>query len=327
MTPKKSVLFVILALSSIVAGALFGLLDVFGFVDGRHALSLNLMLGAAGLVYIILITTFLLNFANRTRIYILFAFSSLFFATTFFLMNLNWILTAVAALLYFIFLMYVFSASHNRASLYIRFSPQEVFFPILKGSFTFFMILLAVLAYTQSQKLVSHNSLISPTLIEITSKPTISMLNKQINSQLSAAISQPEFKNLPRDVQRKAIYKALNETVKQMAQSQSGSIYGFAPEEIPTHLARISQSNEVDITPVIDAMLPSIAYKLNVEIQQYAVLAPFIVALLTFLILQPLLIPLQLIEGLCTVIIFKCLLKSKFLRLNSEQREVQVPSL
>jgi hypothetical protein len=327
MSPKKAALFTILALSSIMAGAVFGLLDIFGFVDGRHALSIKLLLGAAGLVYLILVTTFLLNFASRNRIYILFGFSTLFFAITFFLMNMQPLLTTIATLLYFTFLIYVYTASHNRSRMFIKFSPQELFFPILKGSFTFFLILLAVTAYIQSQKLVSHNSLISPTLIEIASKPTIKMLNQQINSQLSAGVSSKEFQSMPEDMQRRAIYKALDTTVEQMASSKSKTVYGFHPSEIPVQLARVSPSGEVDITPVIEAMLPSIAYKLNVRIQEFAVFAPFVVALLTFLLLQPLLIPLELVEGVFTLIIFRLLMRYRFIQLRKEQREVDIPSL
>lgn len=327
MSPKKTALFVSLAISSILAGASFGLLDIFGFVDGRHTLSLRLLLASAGIVYVILVLTFLLNFASKSRIYIIFALSTIFFATTFFMMSLNPILTGLAASMYFIFLMYVYTASNKRASLYIRFLPHEVFFPILKASLSFVLILLAVLAYTQSQKLVSHNSLITPTIIELSSKPTIAMLNKQINSQLSPAIQTDEFQALPESAQRKAIYKALEETVKQMADPQTGTIYGFPADEIPTQLATISPEGTVDIHPVIDAMLPGIAYMLNVQLKQYAVLAPFIVAFLTFVILQPLFIPLQLIESLCTIILFKLLLRAKVIRLHTQQQEVEVITL
>lgn len=327
MVSKKMSLSIVLGISSLLAGGVFGLLDIFGFVDGRHSLSFSLLMISSGLLYISLVSTFLLNFVGINRLRGLFVLSSVLFGIPFFIMNPNILLTLLASLLYFSFLIYVYSASHDRSLMFIRFSPRELFFPILKGSFTFFLILLAVLTFTQSQKLVSSNSLISPTLIRMISKPTIFMLNQQINAQMQSGVSADILQSLSGVQKRAVIHQALKTTVKQMANPQDKTIYGFKPEEVPVELATVSPSSMVDITPIIEAMLPSIAYKLNIRIQEFAVFAPFAVALLTFLLLQPFIIPLQLIESLVTIALFKILLRTKFLTLRKETREVEVPTL
>src|SRR3989344_2836946 len=61
MARKHILLFTILAICSIASGAVFGLLDLFGFVDGRHTLSLALLVFAALLLYITLLTLFLIE--------------------------------------------------------------------------------------------------------------------------------------------------------------------------------------------------------------------------------------------------------------------------
>ena len=327
MSTKKSALFIVLAVISIFSGAVFGLLDIFGFIDGRHALSFTLLLSAAVLTYVALVTAFLLNFAQRNRVYTFFIIASVLFGLTFFIMNLNFILTIIATLIYLAFLVYVYSASVRRSHLFTSFSPRELFFPILRSSFTYFLIIMAILSYTQSQRLISENSLVSPNLVRIVSRPTILMVNQQINAQLQSGLTSDIIDALPLAQKRQAVQLALKKTVEGMVNPSTGEIFGFTPDEIPVTQATISDSGIVDIAPVIYAILPGIAFQLNERIQAFAIFAPFVVALLTFLLLQPLLIPLQLIESLLTVIVFKILMATGFIRLQKEQREVEVPVL
>ena len=326
MSSKKIALFIALAILSILAGAVFGLLDIFGFVDGRHALSLTLLVGAVFLIYAILIVAFLLNFAKRNRIYTFFLIASLLFGLTFFFMNLNPVLSLLATLLFGAFLVHVYSASVGRSKLFITFSPRELFFPILRSSFIFFLILLSVLTYTQSQKLISQNSLISPNMISFISKPTIFMVNQQLNSQLTSGASAEILDALPQAQREEALRIALSKTVQQMAQQGDGTVYGFSAEEIPIHLSTITRGS-IDITPVIEAMLPNIALKINEFVQEFAVLAPFAVAFITFLLFPPLILPLRFVESLITLVLFKILLSTGFIHVHKEQREVDVPTL
>lgn len=317
----------ILSLSSIMSGAVFGLLDVFGFIDGRHTLSLSLLLGAAGLTYISLVTVFLLNFAKKSRIVPFLLVSSALFAITFFFMNLNFILTFLSSLVYMIFLVYVYSASVRRSELFVKFVPQEVFFPILRKSFTFILVVLAIMTYSQSQKLISNNSLVSPGLVNYASKPSIYFVNQQINSQLFSGEAAQIIASVP-DAQREQVIRtALEKTLEQMADSSKHTVYGIPLSDIPIEMAGVDQSGRVDIGPVIQEMLPTIAQRLNALLQQYAPIVPFIIALLVILIMQPFIIPIQLLESLITLIVFKILTATQFIHIRKIQKEVDVPYL
>jgi hypothetical protein len=325
MSGKKISILVVLGISAIFTGAALGILDIFGFIDGRHALSFSLLLLTAFSLYISLISVFLLDFTDRRQTYTYLSVISALFFVSFFIVNQHILLSLVTAFSYALFLNYSYTQTLKRAKMYIRFVPREIFFPILKRGFTYFLILMAILAYTQSQKLISENSLVSTSLIRMATKPTILMLNQQINSQLGPILETEAIENLPRKQKEKVIYEALNLTVKNMASPKTKTIYGFKPGEIPVQEAEISPEGYVDVTPIVEAMLPSFAFRLNEWVSRYASLAPIVVAALAYLLLQPIIIPLQLLESLITLIIFKSLLRTGFIHIRTEQQEVEIP--
>ena len=324
MSHKKLALFSFLSILSIVSGAVFGLLDVFGFVDGRHALSLTLLIFSIVIMYFITITVFLLNFVTRNRILPFFGIASLLFATTFFLMNLNPFLTFTSSILYLVFLFYSYDTSGKRAKMFISFSPKEIFFPIIKTSFLYFMIVLALLAFVQSKKLVSQNSLVNPTFIKIVSRPMIITLNKQINSQLQTELRRQLPGEIAQKDREKVSRQVLEATVQSMAQNDGEQLFGFKAHEIPIEKAIVYQDGQVDLAPVIDNMLPLIAFRLNEQIQKYAVFAPLIVAGIVVLVVQPFIYPLEAFEALCTLLLFKALKRGGFLKIKKESKEVDV---
>src|SRR3989344_5084158 len=190
MSHKQVVLFSLLALASIFSGLTFGLLDIFGFVDGRHTISFSLLGISAMLLYISLITVFILNISHNNRIYSFIALASLLFGVTFFLMNLNPLLSFLATVSYFYLLLYAFQSTTERFALYIKFSPKEIFFPVLKKSLLCVLVILSFLAYGQSKRLVSQNSLITPLLVKTFFKPAVTMINQQINAQLKTYVGE-----------------------------------------------------------------------------------------------------------------------------------------
>jgi len=327
MSQKKLALFILLSLLSIGSGAVFGLLDLFGFIDGRHTLSFSLLLISIFDIYLITITVFLLNFAQQNRVVLFFIIASLLFSTTFFLMNLNILLTITSSIIFFIFLWCAYSTSRNRSQLFISFSPREIFFPVIKTSFLYFMVVLALLAYSQSKVLVSQNSLISPQMIKTISHPIVITLNKQLNAELKAQLGNQVSNKVPVQNQEQVIRLVLQESLESMQENGSQDIYGFKPKEIPIEKTIVYKNGDIDVAPVVDAMLPEIARRLNDRISQYAVFTPLIVAFLVLLILQPFVYPLELIESFITQIIFKIMLKTKFLLLKKEVREIDVLEL
>lgn len=189
------------------------------------------------------------------------------------------------------------------------------------------MVVLALLAYSQSKVLVSQNSLISPQMIKTISHPIVITLNKQLNAELKAQLGNQVSNKVPVQNQEQVIRLVLQESLESMQENGSQDIYGFKPKEIPIEKTIVYKNGDIDVAPVVDAMLPEIARRLNDRISQYAVFTPLIVAFLVLLILQPFVYPLELIESFITQIIFKIMLKTKFLLLKKEVREIDVLEL
>lgn len=326
MTHKQVLLFFTLSIASILSGATFGLLDVFGFIDGRHAISFTLLVGSAVLLYISLISVFLLDIAHPHKITSYLLVSSLFFGITFFLMNLNILLAVIAVIGYCLLLLHSSRSISRRFNDFVRFIPQEIFFPVLRSGFLFVLILLSLLAYGQSQKLITEHTLITPNIVRIIMSPSVAMLNQQVNSQLQSEVGET-LTQLPESERVQAIQLMLRKTVENMADKKTGTIYGIPADEVPINLALVSGKGGVDLGPVFEEMLPTIASILNARLTQYALIAPLIIALLTFLIFQPLIIPMQVIESLITLLIFKALIATRFLKIHKESVEVERLSL
>lgn len=327
MSKKKIALFVLMSVISMFSGAVFGLVDLFGFIDGRHTLSLTLLAAAAILTYLGLVNIFLLNFTQKSRVHTFLFIATIFFGVSFFVTRLDIILTLLTSIAYFIFFTYAYSASVERSRFFVQFKPREIFFPILRSSFTYFLIILTLLTYIQSQRLISENTLITPGLIRFASRPTVVMLNQQINSQLQSSFESPMGEMIQGKQRELVVRRALEKTLESMANPQTNEVYGIDIEDIPIERAIVTESGTVDIAPVIEAMLPQIAALLNEKVQEYGVFVPFIVALVAFLLLQPIIIPLNIFESIMTVIIFKILLATGFIHIRKEQREVEVPYL
>ena len=153
------------------------------------------------------------------------------------------------------------------------------------------------------------------------------MMNQQINSQLSPILQSDLVNTLPPEQRDAVIYQALEQTTQSMSDPKTHTVYGFKPSEIPVQEAHIDENGHVDITPVIDAMLPSLAFRFNEWVKQYAAFAPLIIAALSYLLLQPIIIPLQLVEALITLVLFKALIATKFITLKKVQQEIEVPSI
>ncbi len=327
MKPKIVSLYVLIGLSSFFAGGVFGLLDIFGFIDGRHALSFQLLFLSAALVYSIVVSTFLLNYALKTSVHPFFALCSLLFGIPFFIMNSNVLLAILSMVVYYAFLLYTFTGSHKRSLLYIKFIPTELFFPVLKASFTFFLIFLALITYSQSHDRVMKNNLVSPELISILSKPTIYMLNQQINNQLYSGTSATILDSVGPADRNRLIQLSLEKTLIAMEDPKQHTVYGISTQSIPVKKVGISRDGMVDFAPVFEAILPDIALVVNRYIQSYSAFTPLLVAVFVFFFLQPFIIPLRMIEVVVTLILFRILIRTNFIQITTKEQSVEVPYL
>lgn len=326
MSGKKTFLFVSLSLLSVTAGGVLGLLDVFGFIDGRHELSFIFLGLSIFVIYLILVNIFILNFARRSRIGAIFVAATFFFGITFYLVNLSAILAIFSTLAYLLFLIYALSATSKRSANQIKFVPSEIFLPVLRNSFLYLLIIFAAIAFTQSQQRVSNNNLINPELVRIVARLPIYSLNQQVNNQISSQLNRvPE--EVLQEQSREDLTRLIIDSIVSSSAQGTGDIYGFKPEEIPVDSIAVSNDGSIDITPMIDQMLPQIAARLNIFIQDYAVAAPFIVALITALILQPIMFLINMFEAFLTLVIFKVLIASKFIKLQKVAAQIDKLSL
>lgn len=320
---KKTVLFILLCILSITAGAAIGLLDLFGFIDGRHTLSLSFFIISFLSIYAITIVVFLLNFAEKQRNHSFFILAGSFFAMTFFLMNLDILLTLLTSVFYLIFLYYSFEESHKRSRMFVKFLPREIFFPVMKKSFLYIMIVLSLIAFVQSKKLISENSLFSPSFVRILIRPTVMTINKQLGAQLQSQLGDRFKQTIGTQEREKIVRFVLAESIEAMGEGQTRQVFGFRPDTIPIDKTIVYENGDIDVAPVAETMLPSITEKLNQQVQKYALIAPFAIALLAFLIIQTFILPFQLFEGFIALILFKILISSGFIRISKETIEIE----
>ncbi len=322
MTSKKIFLAGLLCFSSILLGGALGALDFFGFLGGDHGLNLTLLIAAVLFTYLTLICVILLDFSGREHYVSIFGLSSVFFGFTFFLVNLNFVLSLGLSSTFFLFLIYVFQSSSKRAAMFVRFNPSEIVGPVLKKSLMVLVIMFAALNFAQTQDRLSENNLITPGMVGIISKPFITTFNQQFSSSLQKQFATVDKDQLTPENREKIADYVIVETLKSMA-SQNGTIYGIDPSTIPVEKTIVYENGGVDLSPMVAAMLPDIADAINREINKYALFAPFIVALLTILLLQPFMFIVQGIEMMLTIPIFKILKKAGLIKIIKESKEVE----
>lgn len=327
MKRSEGILYSIISIASLVAGGTFGLLDIFGFIDGRHTLSIQLLLLAALLVYVQVISTFFLNFIDKPVSRYFFAAQGIVFASVFVILNTSFQLALFSGIIYGLFLFYTHVQSHARSQLFIRFQPIEIFFPILKTSFTFFLIFLSLIAYFQSRSKILTNTLVSAEVIHVISKPSVYLVNRQLNGQLQSESSISILETLSPEVREKAIRTSLQQAVNTMADPKKKTVYGIPLESIDVSKADISDTGIVDIEPVLTDVYPHIAQLLNSHARSYLFFAPFLIALSVFLLMQTVILPLRGIEMVITRALFKTLRSLSIITITTVQKDVEQPHI
>ncbi|KXK12220.1 MAG: hypothetical protein UZ22_OP11002000016 [Microgenomates bacterium OLB23] len=192
--------------------------------------------------------------------------------------------------------------------------------------FCFYLLCLLSWCTGSHKKLISSQALITPQIVNIALRPAVSVVNQQINSQLQSEAGST-LAQLPEQERSQAVRLILKRTVQGMARNETNTVYGIPESEIPIDKVYVASDGKVDLAPVFNAMQPVIAATLNTRIGQYALIAPLFIALFTFLLFQPLLIPLQIIESATTLVIFKVLIATRFIQIRKETIEVERLSL
>lgn len=327
MRQKKLAIVITLAFLSILQAGVLGKLDFFGFLDGRHQISTSLFILSLLIGYLTTISVFLIEFSQKHRLRLVFLGCSVLFTITFFIVNGSFEISAVTGLLFVGYLLIAHNLVHKRSKVYVRFSPTDVLTPVVRASFTFILALFATLNFFSAQVKVNENALFAPKIVRPLTKPVVQIVNKQLTLQMRAQLDAKLPASTTVLEREKIIRTVLKETVLSLGEENKGYVFGIPASHIDTNKVLISPSGDIDITPTIDAVIPDISSLLNQQVRRFYFIAPFVVALLTFILLQPLFVPLSLIEIPITKLVFYILFKTKFLQLKKEMKEVDTVGL
>ncbi len=320
---KKLYFFWILFfLSTLLFAVFLGKLDFFGFLDGRHEVNFKMLFGAILSSYILTLSAVFLDIINQKNKFTPIIISCILFVLTFFLSNGKMSAAILAGILFVGFIWIITSEAKKRLELFIKINPQELFFPIFRRGFLFIVGMFAVINFFQSQARIDSNSLISPGFVKTISKPLIVVFNKQLESQMQEQLGS-QFGSTENTAAKKQIVEfVLKQTIQSMLK-QDGHGVGINIDDIPAEKTIIYDNGAIDISPVIADMADEIAYSLNQTLLPYAFIAPFIVALATIIIFQPLMWPIEIVESYLSRVLFFILLKTGLIKIRKETREVE----
>lgn len=327
MREKKIVLSIFLLLLSFCFGYTLGKLDFFGFISGQHTLNLFYLLSAFIAWHFIALITFILNFADKRNLQAVFLFSALAFAMMFFAITRDIFSTLLNAVVFFIFLFYTYLTTYLRAKMFVKFSPQDILFPILRQGFLFLLIIFATLGYFQAQKAARENSIVTTESLRTISKPLVYALNKHLGAQLQKQLGDKFETTIGTQDRKQIVHFVLAEILESFQEGQTRQIFGLSADKIPIHKTIVYDNGEIDLTPVVEDMLPNLSDKFNQKLAQFTPFIPFIIAIVVILLIQPLLGLFELLLVIPTQLLFKILFATKFIRIEKQTIEKEIVRL
>lgn len=327
MRTKKIALAVLLTFLSIILSATLGQLDFLRIAEGNLRSGVILILISVVLAYLIAIVVFILDFSDKKNLVKTYYVISLIFGLVLHLVNPIPLFTVIATLSFFGFLFYLYRATLSRSKLFVKFKPNEIFVPVVRYGLLFLLGMFALLGFFQTKSLMNGGR-ITPQLVKIVSRPILVIVNRQLGAQLQAQLGDKFEASIGTQDREKIVKFVLAELVESMSEGETRQLFGFRTDNIPIDKTLVYPSGEIDITPVVDAMLPDIAEKLNARYGNLMFLAPFVVAFFIVLFLQPLFIPFHILSSLFFIpMIFSLLIHSGFTLITKEAIEVERLSL
>ena len=319
---KKNVLYFFLAVLSLLFGACLGALNLFGFFDERQAINISLLLISILSVYAISIVLFLLNFAPGNHLIRIFTISCLIFGIIFIFSSSNILSSAATTFIYFIFLNFTYNEVFKRSQLFVKFLPNEIFFPILKKSMTYILIVFALLSFFQTQQKIISNNLITPGSLKFLSKPLIETFNKQFSTEIKNQLGD-QYQLFLQSKQRDTLVKtALSQSLDPILKTKPISYLELSVDDFEVEKVIIYPDGEIEISPALESLYPVISNRLNIIVRRYALLIPFVIAMVIALLIRPLFWLIAPIEFGLTFAIFKILIKTGFIKITKKQTAV-----
>ena len=323
MHNKKLLLFALLSLLTILFSFTLSQLDLFGFLDGRNTISFTYLILTLVFSYAIMLVVFILDFSDKKNLIKAYVGQALLFGLIYAISSFDITLSFLNSAIYYALLNFINTQGTKRSKLFIKFIPSEIFFPVLRKAFLFIVIFFAITNFFRTHSLISSDSLLTPSITRYVTRPIILILNKQIGAQLEQQLGDRFQTAIGTKERHRIVSFVLKELVESMGEGQVRQTFGFTPQNIPVDKVIVYDNGDIDITPVIDAMLPDMTVALNKKIANYVLIAPFAIAFITIFIFSALLIPVQLFESLVSLLIFKILISSGFLEIIYEKSDVE----
>lgn len=287
MNYKKYTLAALHITLSLLLGYVLGTIKLFEALYQPTYTHLLLSFVALAVWYCILFINFLFSFANRKKIILIYALSSISFGILYFVNNANILLSVFTISLYFSFLIVTQRLATRREKLYVRFSVHSIFFPIVKQGMFFLLILFAIMGYAQAKEVHTNSSSSTEALLKIFAPPVSYALNKQINVQVASQQTEKIQKLVGFSNKQMVTSSMLEQTVEFLDPVWTKRYIGVEPQEIPIDKAIVHTDGTVDMEPVVLATLPKTAQYIDQEFSRYIVYIPLILGVLIALILQP----------------------------------------
>ncbi len=324
---KKITLVIGLLSLTLVLSYTLGKLDFFGFLSGRHALNFILLVSSFLLWHLISIVVFLLDLdrsQHRERVYL--AVGSIF-GVLFFTINQDILISLLSTFFFFFFLLYTNRALQDREKLFVKFAPKEILFPVIRSGFIFLLIMLAIMGYWQTLERAKKTNLLSPDILKLLSRPGVVIVNRQLGAQLQTQLGD-RFQEAIGTSEKKAIVEfVLSESLETMSEGQTRQLFGLRADNIPVDRTVVYDNGEVDVMPVVEAVLPRVSDNLNQLAKEHLILAPVVIAVLILLIVSPLLTLTEFVLFLPTAFVIWLLLRTKFLEMTTTTVEKEVLKL
>lgn len=277
--------------------------------------------------YSILFINFLFSFANQKKIVLIYAISSFSFGIVYFVSSLNILFSVIIMLLYFVFLVTTQHMALKREKLFVRFSVNAIFLPIVRRDMFFLLILFAIVGYVQAR--VLHNNTASTTqkLLQIFVKPVSYALNKQVNTQIASQHTS-ELQQLIGHSSKAMVSKVmLEQTVEFLDPTWTKKYLGIEPQSIPIAEAIIDDDGTIDVSPVVTGLIPHVAQHLDQTYSSYIVYVPLVLAILVVVLLQPFFYIVSFLLSLSAPLALYILFKSGFLIKETVQVEKETVRL
>lgn len=313
MITPKNILAGILIFLSILLGFTLGGINLYELISGAVKVNVILFLISISLVYCLSVCLFMLGLTDDKGMYKVYTAAAVVFGLTFFAISHNILGAFLSAGVFWWMQQYIYTSSKSRAALFVKFIPSEVFMPALRSTFVYLMIFFSLISFVQTRDKISQNTLVNDTLITFISKPFIPIVNKQLNSQVIQKLGS-QYDNAPYDKKQEIATAVLREVVKNMADQETGLVYGIELSTIPFEDVYVYENGEIDIEPVFIGTYPQIKSQLFILLSQFGYAVPIIVAILVVLLIQPVFLVFGYIETGITLLLFWMLIKSNVLK-------------